>query len=124
MNRWMLLLALLVTSACVAKQESQESATDCLGRPVSAAPTGTARLNWDPPKTRIDGSPIDDLSGYKIYYGIAADQLRCEIEIADPKAVTWKVTELSPGTWYFAVVSVDSAKVESELSGVVSKRID
>ena len=98
---------------------------DCLGRSVSAADLdGTAVLTWVAPTTRTDGSAFDDLSGYKIRYGVEPDQLRCEIEIGDPKAVAWKVTGLSPGTWHFAIVSVDSAKVESELSGVVSKRID
>ncbi len=118
----MLPLALLITSACGPKQDAE---TDCLGRPVTEpAPTGTTRLIWDAPTTRTDGSTMDDLSGYKIYYGIEPDELRCEIEIRDPKAIAWEVPALSPGIWYFAVVSVDSAHVESELSGVVSKKID
>jgi uncharacterized membrane protein SirB2 len=100
-------------------------ATDCLGRPVSIpAPTGTAQLSWNAPTTRTDGSPFDNLAGYRIKYGMAPDDLPCLIEIRDPKVTTWKVTGLSPGAWYFAVASFDSGFVESELSGVVSKRID
>ncbi len=99
--------------------------TDCLGRPVSVPPpTGTAHLSWQAPTTRTDGSPLDDLQGYRIKYGLAPDQLPCLLEIRDPAVTTWKVTGLSAGTWYFAVVSFDSGFVESELSGVVSKRID
>jgi uncharacterized membrane protein SirB2 len=102
-----------------------EVATDCLGRPVSVPPAaGTALLSWDAPSTRTDGSPFDDLSGYRIKYGVMPDQLPCQIEIRDPKLTTWKVTGLSSGTWYFAVVSFDSGFVESDLSDVVSKRID
>lgn len=100
-------------------------ATDCLGRPLAVPPpTGSAQLTWEAPSTRTDGSPLDDLLGYRIKYGIARDQLPCLIEIRDPGVTTWKVTGLSTGTWYFAVVSFDSGFVESELSGVVSKRID
>jgi len=110
-----------MSSACTPEQTS---ATDCLGRSVSVAPIGEARLNWDAPTSRTDGSPLADLSGYKIYYGIAPDQLRCQIEIRDPKATNANVTGLSPGTWYFAVVSVDNARVESKQSDVVSKQID
>lgn len=100
-------------------------ATDCLGRPVSVPPaTGTAQLSWEAPSTRTDGSPLKDLQGYRIKYGLAPDQLRCLIEIRDPGVTTWKVTGLSPGTWHFAVVSFDSGFVESDLSRVVSKRID
>ncbi|MEX1993124.1 MAG: fibronectin type III domain-containing protein [Steroidobacteraceae bacterium] len=87
-------------------------------------PTGTALLNWDAPSTRSDGSVFDDLAGYRVNYGVTPDELRCQIEIRDPQLTTWKVIGLSPGTWYFAVVSFDSGFVESEPSGVVSRRID
>ena len=100
-------------------------ATDCLGRPVSMSPpTGTAQLSWQAPSTRTDGSPLVDLQGYRIKYGLAPDKLPCLVEIRDPSVTTWKVTGLSKGTWYFAVASFDSGFVESDLSGVVSKRID
>jgi hypothetical protein len=105
--------------------QAAEVATDCLGRAASVpVPTGTAVLSWNAPTTRTDGTPLENLQGYRIKYGLAPDQLPCLIEIRDPKATTWKVTGLSSGTWYFAVVSFDSGFVESELSGVVSKRID
>jgi hypothetical protein len=55
---------------------------------------------------------------------MAPDDLACLIEIRDPKVTTWKVTGLSPGTWYFAVASFDSGFVESDLTDVVSKRIE
>lgn len=120
--RWIVPPGIVMISAC---SSSQDAVPDCLGRSFSVADLdGTALLTWKAPLTRADGSPIGALSGYKIYYGVEPDELRCEIEIGDPKAVSWKVTDLSPGTWHFAVVSVDSAKVESKPSSVVSKQID
>ena len=114
-------MTLSLASAC----SREGSVENCLGQSVSVADLDhSVVLTWNAPLTRTDGSPIDELSGYKIYYGDEPDELRCQIEIGDPKAVAWKVTDLSPGTWYFAVVSVDGAKVESKQSGVVSKKID
>lgn len=122
MIRWSSALCVAMASAC---SSGQDPLVDCLGRPVSIADLdGKVVLTWNAPETRADGSPIGELSGYRIRYGDRPDNLRCEIEIGDPKAVAWKVTDLSPGTWYFAVVSVDSANVESKPSGVVSKTID
>jgi hypothetical protein len=123
---WLLLLALAGPAACGTSEPEQAPVeTDCLGRPVAVpAPTGTAQLSWEAPTTRTDGSPFDDLAGYRINYGVMPDQLPCQIEIRDPQVTTWQVTALSPGIWYFAVASFDSGFVESELSGVVSKRVD
>ena len=120
MTRWVLLLPLVMGAACSSEEEGP---IDCLGRRLSAPATGTAVLNWNAPSARVDGSPLDDLSGYRIRYGVEPDKLRCQIEIREPMATTWTVTALSPGTWYFAVTSFDSDRVESELSGVVSKQI-
>lgn len=105
--------------------QTAEVATDCLGRPAPVpAPTGTASLSWNAPTTRTDGSPFNDLAGYRIKYGVTPDQLPCLAEIRDPKVTTWKITGLSSGTWHFAIASFDSGFVESDLSGVVSKTID
>lgn len=120
---WVLLLSLVAVTAC---SSQQEIARDCLGRPVDAVSpaAGTALLSWNAPLTRTDGSPLDDLLGYRIYYGVKPGELRCQVEIRDAKLTTWTVTDLSTGTWYFAVASFDSGFVESDLSDAVSKRID
>ena len=123
--RWLLLLALAAPAAC-SRSEPEEPPveTDCLGRPLAVpAPTGTALLAWDAPSTRSDGSPFNDLTGYRINYGIAPDQLPCQIEIRDPELTTWKVTGLSSGTWYFATSAVNAGGVESSLSNEASKTI-
>ena len=116
-------LATMVLAACGSEQPPP---TDCLGRPIDAAspPSGTALLKWSAPLTRVDDSPLDDLVGYRIKYGVQPDQLRCQIEIRDTRASSGQVKGLSPGTWYFAVVSFDSGPFESVPSEIVSKRIN
>ena len=64
------------------------------------------------------------MAGYRIYYGIEPDQLKCQVEIRDPRATGGEVTGLSPGKWYFAVASFDGAFVESEPSPTVSKLVE
>ena len=79
-----LLLSLVAIAACSSRQET---ARDCLGRPVDAVSpaTGTALLTWNAPLTRTDGSPFDNLLGYRIYYGVKPDELNCKVEIRDAK---------------------------------------
>jgi hypothetical protein len=45
------------------------------------------------------------------------------IDIANASAVSYTVTELSAGTWYFAVSAYTTSGVESSLSNVGSKTI-
>ena len=124
MYRLVFSLVFLLAVACGSDSEPVVP-TDCLGRPLTTPPpTGRVRLAWQAPTTQTDGSPFDDLAGYRINYGIAPDQLRCQVEIRDPKATSGEVTGLTPGTWHFAVVSFDSGFVESAPSNVVTKQID
>jgi hypothetical protein len=37
--------------------------------PTHDAISGQATLSWDPPTTNVDGTPLTDLAGYKVYYG-------------------------------------------------------
>jgi hypothetical protein len=43
------------------------------------------------------------------------------VQIANPGIVTYAVSNLSPGTWYFSIRDYTSANVESGASVVVSK---
>jgi ABC-type glycerol-3-phosphate transport system substrate-binding protein len=35
----------------------------------SGSSTNSATLTWDAPTTNVDGTPLTDLAGYKVYYG-------------------------------------------------------
>jgi fibronectin type 3 domain-containing protein len=83
---------------------------------------GSATLSWDAPQTYIDGRPLGDaLGGFKVYYGTSS---RNYIHVVDVgKATTYKVTGLSPATYYFAVTAYDRTGNESDYSNEVSKEI-
>ncbi|MGH8222869.1 MAG: putative Ig domain-containing protein [Woeseiaceae bacterium] len=84
---------------------------------------GTATLSWAPPTENADGSALINLAGYKIYYGLTADQLTRTIAIDNPGLTRYMVENLSPAKWHFAMTSVNSSGVESNRTTTVSKTI-
>jgi hypothetical protein len=85
--------------------------------------TGSAVLNWTPPTMNTDGSTLTNLGGYKVLYGRSAGQLDQSIAITNPSVSTWTVENLSSGTWYFAIVTVNAAGTESSPTNVASVAI-
>jgi hypothetical protein len=88
-----------------------------------ATGTGVATLSWVPPKQNQDGSPLQDLAGYYIYYGKDPANLYGVIRISDPAAVAHTVDHLAAGTYYFKVVPFTANGVKGSASSLVSKTI-
>ena len=88
---------------------------------------GVVSLAWDAPTTNTDGSslnPATDLSLYKIYYGTASHAYTTVLNVTNPGTTTISQTlSLSPGTYYFAVTTVDASGQESSYSNEVMKSI-
>jgi hypothetical protein len=96
-----------------------------LAPPASPLPdppsSHSANVSWFAPTTRLNGSPLDDFFGYRLYYGTSYVNLpRSSIEIVNPSAITWTVTGLGSGTWYFTVTAYDGSGYESSFSNIVS----
>jgi hypothetical protein len=90
---------------------------------VTASAPGRATLSFDAPANRLDGTPLTDLSGFRVYYGSSADDLRYVVVVQDPGARSALVANLTPGTWYFVVTAYDALGIESHPSNTVSKTI-
>jgi hypothetical protein len=88
---------------------------------ASILSAGDATLSWDPPTTNADGTPLDDLAGYIIYYGTSSGSYSQNIDAGD--VTTYIVADLNDGTYYFAVTAYDTSGNESEYSNEVSKTI-
>ena len=84
---------------------------------------GSATLDWTPPTANSDGSALTNLAGYTVYYGTSPDNLTQSVKVSNPGLTAYTVSNLTSGTWYFAVASYSSAGVESTLSGVISTTI-
>ena len=65
-----------------------------------------------------DANSETDLAGYKVYYGTAPGNYGTPITIGTQAGYT--LTQLAPGTYYFAVTAYDSAGLESGFSNEVS----
>jgi hypothetical protein len=91
--------------------------------PPKTIATGTATLDWTPPTENSDGSVLTNLAGYTVYYGTSPDNLTESVKVSNPGLSAYTVSNLTSGTWYFAVTSYSSAGLESARSGVISTKI-
>jgi hypothetical protein len=91
--------------------------------PPATPATGSATLSWTAPTENTDGTPVSDLAGYHIYYGVSANQLTTAITITSASETSYVVGGLASGTYYFAVVAYTSAGLDSAQSNVGSKTI-
>jgi hypothetical protein len=81
-------------------------------------------VTWSPPTTNTDGSPLTNLAGYKVYWGTQQGNYSSSVTLNNPGLTSYVVTNLTPGTWYFTVTSLNSQGVESSFSNAASKTIN
>lgn len=95
--------------------------------PPSQEASNTATLSWEAPATNADGTPLDDLSGYKVYYGKTSGVYGeiMDVSLTDtPNFPEYTLTALESGTrYYFAVTAYDTSGNESNFSEEVYKDI-
>jgi len=110
-------------------QASPASGTDTPAPTPAPAPApspsaaGTATLTWVAPQTNADGSTLNDLAGYRIYYGTSAGSYTESVTISDPQTTTYTVQNLAASTYFFVLRAYDKSNVESASSAEVSKTI-
>ncbi len=85
----------------------------------SPPPTFSVTLSWDPPTTNTDGTPLTDLAGYRVYYGNSPGSYSYSIDVGN--VTTFTLSNLTSGTYYFAVTAYNSSGIESGFSNEVSK---
>lgn len=90
---------------------------------VSEMGTGTATLSWTPPTTNSDGTTLTNLAGYQVRFGRSASNLDQLVSLDNPSINRYVLENLATGTWYFAVVAVNTAGVTSTLSNTGNKTI-
>ena len=90
---------------------------------VEQASLGSATLSWTPPTQRIDGTPLENLAGYRIRYGTAPGSYTSQLQIPNAGITSCVIENLPPGTYYFVAIAYDSVGLESAPSTAVSKTI-
>jgi len=84
---------------------------------------GSVTLAWQPPTENTDGSPLINLGGYKIHYGLQSGDYDYVVSLSNPGVTRYVLENLAPGKYYFAITAVSAAGAESDLSGEASKTI-
>jgi hypothetical protein len=90
---------------------------------VLPAPTGIASLRWDIPASKVDGSPLDNLAGYRILYGRDPQDLDHSVFVDGASVNSYEIADLEAGVWYFAVAAVNENGLESPPSTAFMKSI-
>jgi hypothetical protein len=73
------------------------------------------RLAWSPPTHNIDGTPLTDLAGYKLYYGDASGRYsHCEDLGLSTTALVTGLSDFQPH--YFTVTVYNGLGIESDFS--------
>jgi hypothetical protein len=84
---------------------------------------GTALLSWEPPTQNTDGSLLEDLAGYKIYYGTSPGVYSQTIVLDDKTLTSYLVENLGPAQWYFKMTAYNELGLESVDTEELSKTI-
>ena len=90
---------------------------------ASSGATGSATLTWGKPADNTNGTPLTNLAGYVLRYGTNLSALTSQLSVASPNTTSVEINNLSPGTWYFEIASVNASNVEGPFSSAASKAI-
>ena len=91
--------------------------------PQPPPPTYSATVSWSVPLLNTDGTSLTGVTGYRIYYGRSPANLSDSILVPGAGATSYVISGLTPGTHYFAVATLNSAGVASDLSNAASKTV-
>lgn len=81
--------------------------------------TNSLMLGWTAPTTNEDGSPLDDLAGYRLYYGRASREYGYAVNVHKDYTEA-EIDGLDEGTWYIAVTAYDYFGNESDYSNEIN----
>jgi hypothetical protein len=86
-----------------------------------ASESGSVTLSWKAPASDANGSTLNDLAGYKIYYGLSSNNFTRSIDVGHSTSIV--ISSLSSGRWCFAVTAYDVSGNESKYSNEMCKTI-
>jgi uncharacterized protein YceK len=121
-----ILMLLLLLSGCGASGSDLSASTmsdnnSVANTNITSDSRKSAVVTWDAPTINDDGTPLTDLSGYKVYYGTSSGNYEQTIDVGNYTSI--EIDSLTDGTWFFSVKAYDSSGNESAFSNEVSKNI-
>ena len=89
---------------------------------ISVRVNDSVTLNWQAPAQNVDGTPLTDLAGYRIYYGQQSRNYSESVPINGTSRTDYSLN-LSSGDYYFAMTAIDADGNESGYSNEVLKTV-
>ncbi|MBI4681891.1 MAG: fibronectin type III domain-containing protein [Nitrospirae bacterium] len=93
--------------------EGSKSTADNTGG-SSVTIVDSVTLSWDASTTNSDGSPLTDLAGYKVHYGVSSNNYTQTVDVGNFTGAV--INNLSHGPWCFSVTAYDNSGNESGYS--------
>lgn len=112
---------------CVASNAGSSATTSTITISVAAsATTGSAQISWTQPTRRANGDALSskEIAGYEIYMASSAAGPFATVMTAESGESSALITDLSPGTYYFGISTLDTNGLESDMSSVIKVTID
>lgn len=99
--------------------------TQASGQAIDIRAEDSLVISWNAPLQRENGELLSpsELVGYQIYYTVEETGESAMIDIDDSRVERYEFTNLTPGTYYFALAAVDDAGQVSELSELLEARV-
>ena len=92
---------------------------EAFGITVLSIGTGSVELSWLAPTENVDGSSLEDLAGFRLYWGRSPGKYDYSVTIDNPAILTYRVEGLAPATYYFAATAFNAEGAESDYSNEV-----
>jgi hypothetical protein len=118
-------LSTALLAACGGDSDSAApgaAATDSTA-PAPATASRSVTLTWYPPTQTIDGAPLSNLRGYRIYWGTEAGRYTNSVTLDNAGLASYVVEQLTPARWHFAVTALTSNGIESSYSNEFSTTV-
>ena len=84
---------------------------------VQSAGSASYTVSWSPPTENEDNSPLTDLAGYRIYYGMISGEYTETVVLDSPGLTSYVLDDLAPGRYFLVMTAVNSRDMESRYSG-------
>jgi hypothetical protein len=91
--------------------------------PATTSSIQAVTLSWAAPTENTNGTALTNLAGYVIYYGTSATSMTQQINVNTVGMLVYEIPNLASGNWYFQIMSVNAAGVQSSPSPTVTATI-
>jgi hypothetical protein len=103
------------TSYKLTCQSGSQSALASITVQVDVPPV----VRWQAPTQNVDGTPLTDLAGFRLYWGSKSRSYTGNARISSPSQTQYRTDNLPTGTYFIAVTALDQQGNESAYSNEV-----